>query len=285
MPLQLQTPVDLPRADFEIEPCSRMLFVGSCFADNMGRLFADDCFRVTVNPYGVMYNPISVGHTIARLSDELPPDDRVDTVVITLGTNHIYILRATGEVVDNCQKRPQQLFEERELTVDDTVESLEQTIALIAHRWPEARVILTVSPIRYRKYGLHGSQLSKSVLLLATAEIERRHPHVCYFPSYEIMNDELRDYRFYAEDMIHPSTQAVAYIHERMGRVYFGSAMTRFLAEWQPVKTALSHRPFDPESAEYKDFMNKTMARVDALSKKYNNFALNFKIERNDLYY
>ncbi len=285
MPLQLQTPVDLPRADFEIEPCSRMLFVGSCFADNMGRLFADDCFRVTVNPYGVMYNPISVGHTIARLSDELPPDDRVDTVVITLGTNHIYILRATGEVVDNCQKRPQRLFEERELTVDDTVESLEQTIALIAHRWPEAHVILTVSPIRYRKYGLHGSQLSKSVLLLATAEIERRHPHVSYFPSYEIMNDELRDYRFYAEDMIHPSTQAVAYIHECMGRVYFGSAMTRFLAEWQPVKAALSHRPFDPESAGYKDFMNKTMARVDALSKKYNNFALNFKIERNDLYY
>lgn len=285
MPLQLQTPVDLPRADFEIEPCSRMLFVGSCFADNMGRLFADDCFRVTVNPYGVMYNPISVGHTIARLSVELPPDDRVDTVVITLGTNHIYILRATGEVVDNCQKRPQQLFEERELTVDDTVESLEQTIALIAHRWPEARVILTVSPIRYRKYGLHGSQLSKSVLLLATAEIERRHSHVSYFPSYEIMNDELRDYRFYAEDMIHPSTQAVAYIHECMGRVYFGSSMTRFLAEWQPVKAALSHRPFDPESAEYKDFMNKTMARVDALSKKYNNFALNFKIERNDLYY
>ena len=285
MPLQLQTPVDLPRADFEIEPCSRMLFVGSCFADNMGRLFADDCFRVTVNPYGVMYNPISVGHTIARLSGELPPDDRVDTVVITLGTNHIYILRATGEVVDNCQKRPQQLFEEREMTVDDTVESLEQTIALIAHRWPEAHVILTVSPIRYRKYGLHGSQLSKSVLLLATAEIERRHPHVSYFPSYEIMNDELRDYRFYAEDMIHPSTQAVAYIHESMGRLYFGSAMTLFLAEWQPVKAALSHRPFDPESAEYKDFMNKTMARVDALSKKYNNFALNFKIERNDLYY
>lgn len=85
--------------------------------------------------------------------------------------------------------------------------------------------------------------------------------------------------------MIHPSTQAVAYIHECMGRVYFGSAMTRFLAEWLPVKAALNHRPFDPENAGYKDFMNKTMARVDALSKKYNNFALNFKIERNDLYY
>ena len=269
MPLQLQTPVDLPRADFEIEPCSRMLFLGSCFADNMGRLFADDCFRVTVNPYGVMYNPISVGHTIARLSVELPPDDRVDTVVITLGTNHIYILRATGEVVDNCQKRPQRLFEERELTVDDTVESLEQTIALIAHRWPEAHVILTVSPIRYRKYGLHGSQLSKSVLLLATAEIERRHPHVSYFPSYEIMNDELRDYRFYADDMLHPSPLAVEYIWQRMVEVFFSAEAKAFLKEWAPIKKGLAHRPFNADSDEYHSFVAKLHADAERLRQRY----------------
>lgn len=271
MPLQLQTPVDLPRADFEIEPCSRMLFVGSCFADNMGRLFADDCFRVTVNPYGVMYNPISVGHTIARLSDELPPDDRVDTVVITLGTNHIYILRATGEVVDNCQKRPQQLFEEREMTVDDTVESLEQTIALIAHRWPDAHVILTVSPIRYRKYGLHGSQLSKSVLLLATAEIERRHPHVSYFPSYEIMNDELRDYRFYEEDMLHPSSQAVEFIWQRFRAAYFGRAAEQFLEDWRPIREAHGHKPFHPDSEAHQRFLAKTEEMERRFNEKYFN--------------
>lgn len=275
--MQLQTPVDLPKADFEIQPCARMLFVGSCFADNVGRRFADDCFRVTVNPFGVMYNPVSIGHTVMRLTDTLPADDEVDVAVLTLGTNHIYILRATGEVVDNCQKRPQNLFEERAMTVQEVTDSLCHTIRQLRDRWSHVRIILTVSPIRYKKYGFHGSQLSKSTLLLATAEVERLFDGVCYFPSYEIMNDELRDYRFYAEDMLHPSAQAVAYIHECMGRVFFGSAMTRFLAEWLPVKAALNHRPLNAQSEEYRAFMDKTRQRVDALSKKYPNFALNIK--------
>lgn len=275
--MQLQTPVDLPRADFEIQPCARMLFVGSCFADNVGRRFADDCFRVTVNPFGVMYNPISIGHTVTRLIDILPADDEVDVAVLTLGTNHIYILRETGEVVDNCQKRPQRLFEERAMTVQQVTDSLCHTISLLRSRWSQVRIILTVSPIRYKKYGFHGSQLSKSTLLLATAEVERLFDRVYYFPSYEIMNDELRDYRFYAEDMLHPSAQAVAYIHECMGRVFFGPAMTRFLAEWLPVKSALNHRPFNAQSEEYRTLMDKTWQRVDALSEKYPNFAINIK--------
>lgn len=275
--MELQTKIDLVKANFEIAPCARMLFVGSCFADNMGARFGADGFRVTVNPYGVMYNPVSIGHTIDKLVATLPSDDEVDVVVLTLGTNHIYILRSTGEVVDNCQKRPQKLFEERQMTIDQVTQSLDGTVSTIHQRWPGARVIITVSPIRYRKYGMHGSQLSKATLLLATAEIERRYAYVYYFPSYEIMNDELRDYRFYAEDMIHPSAQAVDYIHECMGRVFFGHAMNNYMAEWLPVKQALGHKPFNAESQEYKDFMDKTMARVDALSKKYPNFALFFK--------
>lgn len=275
--MELQTKIDLPKADFEIMPCARMLFVGSCFADNMGARFGADGFRVTVNPYGVMYNPVSIGHTVGRLAAELPADDEVDVVVLTLGTNHIYILRSTGEVVDNCRKRPQQLFEERQMTVAEVTDSIETTVDTIRGRWPEARIIITVSPIRYRKYGMHGSQLSKATLLLATAEVQNRHDNVYYFPSYEIMNDELRDYRFYVEDMIHPSAQAVDYIHECMGRVFFGDAMKQYMAEWLPVKAALGHRPFNADSKEYKDFMDKTMARVDALSKKYPNFALFFK--------
>ncbi len=275
--MQLQTKIDLPQADFEIQPCARMLFVGSCFADNMGTRFAADGFRVTVNPYGVMYNPISIGHTIGRLANELPAEEKVDVVVLTLGTNHIYILRSTGEVVDNCRKRPQQLFEEREMTVEEITQSLEDTLSTVHRRWPAAKVIVTVSPIRYKKYGFHGSQLSKAALLLATAQLERRYDYVYYFPSYEIMNDELRDYRFYAEDMIHPSAQAVDYIHECLGCVFFGKAMEVYMAEWLPIKAALHHRPFNADSQEYKDFMDKTMVRVDALSKKYPNFALYLK--------
>lgn len=275
--MELQTRVELAKADFEIKPCQRMIFVGSCFADSMGKRFSDDCFRTTVNPFGVMYNPVSIGHTLERLVGMLPADDVADVVVITLGTNHIYILRETGEVVDNCQKRPQRLFEEHEMSVDEVAGSLEDTVLMVRGRWPACRVIVTVSPIRYRKYGFHGSQLSKSTLLLAADRVERRYDFVYYFPAYEIMNDELRDYRFYNPDMLHPSPQAVDYIWQRMGEVYFGESMNRFLSEWLPVKSALQHRPFDAASDAYKEFMDKTRQRVDALSKKYDNFVLNNK--------
>lgn len=111
--MQFSTPVDISPSPWQIGPCERMLFVGSCFADNMGRRFAEEKFRTMVNPFGVMYNPASVYHTVRRLMDEgtMPfTPNEPGTAVITLGTNHIYILKATGEIVDNCQKRPQQLF-------------------------------------------------------------------------------------------------------------------------------------------------------------------------------
>lgn len=283
--MEWQTPVALPQPTFQLEPQEQMLCVGSCFADRIGALLNEDGFRITANPYGVMYNPVSILHTVGRLM-ESQPDYAPRIAILTLGTNHVYRLKSTGEIVDNCRKQPARLFEEEALDIDACTRALDSAVEQLHRRNPDIQVLVTVSPIRYAKYGFHGSQLSKATLLLAADSLCRKRPEtVTYFPAYEMMMDQLRDYRFYAEDMIHPSTQAVAYIHECMGRVYFGSAMTRFLAEWQPVKAALSHRPFDPESAEYKDFMNKTMARVDALSKKYNNFALNFKIERNDLYY
>ena len=114
--------------------------------------------------------------------------------------------------MDNCRKRPQRLFTERELTVDECAEYLCRAIGKLRSVNPDVRVVLTVSPIRYAKYGFHGSQLSKAVLLLAADKVVRGHDMVEYFPAYEIVNDELRDYRFYREDMLHPSDQAVEYI-------------------------------------------------------------------------
>lgn len=135
-----------------------MLFVGSCFADEMGRRFAEEKFRTTVNPFGVMYNPASILHTVERL------DEAFETVVLTLGTNHVYILKESGEIVDNCEKRPQQLFEERELSVDECADYLQKAIYVLRRHNPQVNIVLTVSPIRYRKYGYHGSQLSKATL-------------------------------------------------------------------------------------------------------------------------
>lgn len=274
--MQFSTPVNIPLAGFSIEPCERMLFVGSCFADNIGQRFVADKFRAVVNPDGVMYNPASILHTVDRYVDRLEAEnaEAPRTAVFTLGTNHVYILNETGEIVDNCRKRPQRLFTERELTVDECAEYLCRAIGRLRSVNPDVRVVLTVSPIRYAKYGFHGSQLSKAVLLLAADKVVREQDMVEYFPAYEIVNDELRDYRFYREDMLHPSDQAVEYIWQRFGNTYFSEHTRSFLEEWRPVKAALGHRPFNADSEEHKEFLRKTMEKADALKAKYKGFEM-----------
>ena len=263
--MEFRTKVSVGRAPFSIRPCCRMLFVGSCFADSMGRRFVDDKFRAVVNPFGVMYNPASVLHTVERYEGEPP-----EVAVLTLGTNHVYILKETGEIVDNCRKRPQRLFREEMLTVDVCLDYLSRAVETLLSRNPDVRVVVTVSPIRYAKYGFHGSALSKAVLLLAADRLVAAYPDVVeYFPAYEIVNDELRDYRFYAEDMLHPSQQAVAYIWERFAEVFFSEDTRRFLEEWRPIKEALAHRPFRPDSDEYKEFLAATMRKAELLARKY----------------
>lgn len=273
--MEFRTIVDVPKPSFQIEPHDEVLFVGSCFADNMGRRFQEEQFPAVINPYGTMYNPASVLHTL-----EMFPDlGGFKWVFLTLGTNHVYRLKETGEIVDNCQKRPASLFTEEELTVEECADYLQRAVELLRSRRPDVNIVLTVSPIRYRKYGYHESQLSKATLLLATQMTITRHHspvtthHLSYFPAYEIMMDELRDYRFYASDMLHPSEQAVEYLWERLVEAYFSPTARQWLSDWQPVKQALAHRPFQPDSEEYRAFMDKTMLKVEALREKYSTFA------------
>ena len=263
--MQFRTEVKIGKADFEIQPAEEMLFVGSCFADNLGRRFQDNQFRATVNPYGVMYNPASIWHTVEKARKECP-----HVAVFTLGTNHVYILKETGEIVDNCQKRPQCLFDERELSVDACAEYLQKAVDTLRDREEDVKVIITVSPIRYAKYGFHGSGLSKATLQLAADKLVRKNPEiVSYFPAYEIMNDELRDYRFYKEDMLHPSDQAVEYIWQKFREAYFGKAAEQFLADWQPIREGLAHKPFHPESEEYQKFRAKVEEKRRQFNEKY----------------
>lgn len=283
--MEFRTPVNITLAPFAIEPRERMLFVGSCFADNIGRRFVDDKFRATVNPYGVMYNPASIMHTVKRWTEELvaaqseasdsgsdvrqATDEAPQTAVFTLGTNHVYILNETGEIVDNCRKRPQRLFTERELSVDECADYLREAVTMLRQINPSVRIIITVSPIRYAKYGFHGSQLSKATLLLAADKLTKEMDNVVYFPAYEIVNDELRDYRFYREDMLHPTDQAVEYIWQRFGETFFSKQTRKFLEKWRPIKAALAHRPFNPEAEEYKKFLEKAKERERELMERY----------------
>lgn len=283
--MEFRTPINITLAPFAIEPRERMLFVGSCFADNIGRRFVEDKFRATVNPYGVMYNPASIMHTVKRWTGELVAaqpeasdsgsdvrqaiNEAPQTAVFTLGTNHVYILNETGEIVDNCRKRPQRLFTERELSVDECADYLREAITMLRQINPSVRIIITVSPIRYAKYGFHGSQLSKATLLLAADKLTKEMDNVVYFPAYEIVNDELRDYRFYREDMLHPTDQAVEYIWQHFGETFFSKQTVKFLEEWRPIKAALAHRPFNPEAEEYKKFLEKAKEGERELMERY----------------
>ena len=285
--MELQTKVNIVKSLFKISPTDKLLFVGSCFAENIGRRFVENQFDAIVNPYGTMYNPASVMHTVERALDEFEeslvtsssplgermPEGQVrgwDVVVFTLGTNHIYILKETDEIVDNCMKRPQKLFREEKLSVDECVDYLSRAVAILKERNPEVKVIFTVSPIRYAKYGFHGSQLSKATLLLAVDKLVTASPEsISYFPAYEIMNDELRDYRFYHPDMLHPSEQAVDYIYERFAETYFSEEAKAMVTEWEPIKAALAHRPFNPDSEEHKAFLAKVTAKKEAFLAKW----------------
>ena len=271
--MEFRTQVAINEPPFHIEPCEEILFVGSCFADSIGQRFRDEAFPVTVNPYGVMYNPVSILHTLQRIDwSEMSPR----TVFLTLGTNHVYRLKETGDIVDNCEKRPAALFQEEQLSVDQCADYLQQAVDLLHQVNPDVRIVLTVSPIRYRKYGYHESQLSKATLLLAINQLIHHPSNIIlhYFPAYEIVLDELRDYRFYAADMLHPSAQAVEYIWERLVDSYFSSAAKDYLAEWRPLKLALAHKPFNADSPEYRTFHEQTISKLTEFRKKYPHLAL-----------
>ena len=285
--MEFRTIVEIERPAFQIEPMDDMLFVGSCFADNIGQRFVENKVNAVVNPYGVMYNPASILHTVERIIRGERGEVRGErgegrgerfvprVVFFTLGTNHVYRLKETGEIVDNCRKRPARLFQEEELTVDECADYLKQAVDMLRTVNTEVHVVFTVSPIRYAKYGYHESQLSKATLMLAAQKciLEGRGEKVegreYYFPAYEIVNDELRDYRFYREDMIHPSDQAVEYIWQRLQQTCFSDAALRWLDEWKPVKNALNHRPFNPDGDEYKMFMEKTRQKIAELQLRY----------------
>ena len=259
--LKLQTPVETGRSKVGVSLNDKIVILGSCFADNMGQKMVDLGFDVCLNPFGTLYNPVSVCNSAARLTSGIPfsKDECVQMgagaglvcsfshhtsfarrtedeflqvanaslkeaslrwkaaskVIITLGTAWIYEYTRSGETVSNCLKIEAKEFTRRRLSVRETATLLMNMIA----RHPEKEFMFTISPIRHFKDGAHGNQISKSTLLLALDEVLAKFPERCeYFPAYEIVLDELRDYRFYAADMIHPSDQTVDYLWSRFVR-------------------------------------------------------------------
>lgn len=278
--LKLQTPVPVGRSRVEVSPDDKICVLGSCFADNIGEKMAELGFNACVNPFGTLYNPVSVCNSVSRLASGIPftEDECVEMgsgaglvcsfshhtsfarstveeflshantslaaaskawneagkVIITLGTAWCFEYIPTGEIVSNCLKIDQKLFLRKRLSVQETSVLLRNLVG----RNPGKEFIFTVSPIRHLKDGAHGNQLSKSILILAIEDVCNAFPERCeYFPAYEILLDELRDYRFYAEDLVHPSQQAVSLIWNRF--VDFAvpqSCLAELEARWKEAR-------------------------------------------------
>lgn len=203
---------------------------------------------------------------------------KTDYLLLTLGTADVFILRETGQVVANCHKVPANRFEQRMLTVPETVQTLSEVLSQIKTELPEIRVILTVSPVRHLRNGFVENQRSKAVLVLACAELCEQFDYLHYFPAYELLLDDLRDYRFYAPDMIHPNEQAIDYIWERFSETYFAPETQRLLDQIGKITAAARHRPFNPDTAEHRAFARAQLEKIGELVEK--NPGLEFNTEK-----
>ena len=254
--MNFSTPVELPSDLPRFTQADELLLMGSCFATNIGALLADARFRPDVNPFGVLYNPLSVSTALRELvtgrlykeedlfffrecwhspmhhGDFSSPfaeevlqriNIRLQTaherihhlncLMLTFGTAWVYEQKSTGHVVANCHKQPESVFTRRRLSVQEIVSDYTSLFSGLIARNPKLKVILTVSPIRHVRDGMHANQLSKATLLLAIDQLQTSFSgHVFYFPAYELLLDELRDYRFYADDMVHPSQIGRAHV-------------------------------------------------------------------------
>lgn len=267
--MNLQTKIEIAPSAWKIAYSDRIVMLGSCFSDNLARKMQEYYFQVVANPFGTLYNPVSIAR---HLHDKAV--QTADVVTVTFGTAWVYADKKQcvpdwmEAVVDNCQKRPAADFERRRLTVDEIVRLWQPILAENTDR----RFVFTVSPIRHIKDGLHENNVSKAILLQAVDELVRNAPcgsRAAYFPSYEIMLDELRDYRFYADDMKHPSTLAVQYIWERFVDTYFDADTRNEMQVLHQLFLDRNHRPLKPDSDDYRLFCQRTQAEYEELKKHY----------------
>jgi len=192
-----------------------------------------------------------------------------DILFLTFGTAYVFHSKDQNMVVGNCHKLPAIHFDRYRLDMDGIVNDWNNLIQELKDVNPKLQIVFTVSPIRHQKDGAHENQLSKSTLLLAIDKICRNNKDTSYFPSYEILLDELRDYRFYNEDMVHPNPVAIRYIWERFSETYFNKETCRIIEEWEKIYMSLNHRPINSQSDEYKHFLRQTLLKLKAFNEKY----------------
>lgn len=308
----LITPVQIPQPLFEITYHSKLFFTGSCFSEYIGNKMKELRFLVCHNPFGVIYNPLSIATNLQLLlekevftEDDLRfynelwfsfnhytffshPDKQIcldkinssfsiakkfinesDFIFITLGTSWVYRLKETGEVVANCHKQPAALFDRSFLTVELSFEALKLCIERIRKTNSAITFIFTVSPIRHWKDGAINNKRSKAALLLAIAKLQEWDNSIYYFPAYEIFMDELRDYRFYASDMLHPSERAQNYIWNKFIDNFISNEHKEILRNVEKIMASIKHKPYFPSTQSYQKFRSSVINKIVDISQKY----------------
>ncbi len=310
-----RTTFSIPEAKHKISLDSQILTLGSCFADVVGNQLKDTKLKIEVNPFGTLFNPLSIfkvlsptytqaderlfvqnqdtwvhynfhsqfsGNTREELRElitqklsnihqvlESYPScltPHTSHLILTFGTSFIYRLLSPQTYVANCHKMPNNLFEKDLLSVKDICKSFAILHQELKEINQNLRIILTVSPVRHTKDGMAENQVSKSILRAACHYLTTDYQDVEYFPSYEIMMDDLRDYRFYKPDMIHPSEVAEQYIFEKFSETYFDPALKEFIKTWQPIRKALNHKPFNEKSENHQQFLRKLLEDLEGIS-------------------
>lgn len=301
-----QTKVDIVPLKEKISYNDKILFMGSCFANEIGTQMNDLRFDALVNPFGVMFNPASVALSLERLDkcnlfveeellfagdiyksfyhgSEFACESKEEFlnsnnealvkaskhfhesnyIIITLGTSWVFKEIKSNRVVSNCHKLPASHFERISLSSEESA----NLFYPIIEKHKDKQWIFTVSPVRHFKEGAHGNQLSKSRLLIASDLLENSFPNVTYFPTYELFMDELRDYRFYASDMVHPSVDAIKYVWNCFVDFAINNRCYTKLKMVESLNQMCKHKPLFPRSKDYNEFLKKIKQLEEKITK------------------
>lgn len=307
--MNFTTPIPIPKNPNPIDYHSKIISLGSCFAENMGEKFGYFKFQNSVNPFGIIFNPVSIEKLVERvvknqnftekdiffhnerwhcfevhsdLSNSNPQEllqklnsilketnhqiTEATHIIITYGTSWVYRNIASNGIVANCHKVPQKQFKKEILSIETIEKSIQNTIDLIKKLNPNLHFIFTISPVRHIKDGFVENQRSKAHLISAIHKILNHKSQILnYFPSYEIMMDELRDYRFYAQDMLHPNQVAIDYIWEKFKESSINENVFATMDEVESIQRALAHKPFNLHSESHQKFILKLKNKMEIL--------------------
>jgi hypothetical protein len=309
--MNLRTTFTVSASEKKISHKTPVMFIGSCFASEVGQKMAEGKMNVLINPTGVVYNPVSVSNSIDLVLNNrafsevdlykyndlnisfLHNSDFISEIInaalskinsatteahhflkraavlfISFGTARVYRFRETGKIVSNCHKLPSSLFSKEILTVEEIASDWHEILERIHLFNNELRVIFTISPVRHWKDGAHGNQVSKSILFLAVEKLLEHKIVGGYFPAYELIMDDLRDYRYYAEDMLHPSQTAVEYIWEAFTGSYFDNQTVELWKEIQTISKARNHRFLSDSATGKKEFAENVLKRISQIENK-----------------